>query len=411
MSAPGGSRWRPFGRLAGGQAVASGLSAAWMIVAARQLGVRRFGELSLVLALAAVMGVVADLGMSLLLTRVGAESVAVDRRLFHSALLLRTVAGLPATGALILLYEASAPRPSTAVPAMAGISLVATGVYSSFTAVLRGRGDVGVEAWNEILSRLALLGGGVWWLSHGGGVLAAVSAYAAVDLVSAAVVPAVARLRIPWATPSQHRPRLREALPLTLASTSGIIYNRIDVWLLALLSSVRQVGLYGMSTKLLDAVLLPARALSALALRFTVSSEAQAEGRYRPGPGTALALGARAVLLTLPAAAALALVARPTVDFVFGPGFRGAVPIVELLMVAALPGAAVLALAPVVAASRPRPFVMLVLASLGVNVVANGVLIPLLQGKGAAAATLIGELGLAVGLVLVAESRSREPTG
>src|SRR5439155_1328937 len=100
---------------------------------------------------------------------------------------------------------------------------------------------------------------------RGLGVGGVIVAYAAIDAGSALVVSNIAerRLRFSDAPDAEQRKelRLRSTLPLATAGIMGSAYERVDIWLVALLKGSASVGLYAAAYKLYDAVLMPAPAL------------------------------------------------------------------------------------------------------------------------------------------------------
>lgn len=401
----GAARQVELGRVVGltsGRGVAALLSAGWLVGAARLLRLNAFGRLTLILALGGVFGVIADLGMSLLLTKVAAERKGVRRSYLRSALLIRL--GASAVGAAILVpaYAVTTSRADLVAPALFGLSLMATAVYSSFTAVLRGLGRVGIEAWNEVLSRLLVLGLGLELLVRGGGLRTAIAVYAFADVVSAIVVPVVAWRSLTWdeAADTPRRPSWRHAGALSLAGTVSILYSRLDQWLLALMAGAPAVGLYGAAVKLAESAQLPARSLASLVLAVA------APGRGT-GPGSGVATWG--VALTLPGAAVGMLLARPLLGLAFGPRYTSATTMTVVLLAATVPGAAAATASPLVAARRSRSLVLVMVGGLVLNVAANLVLVPALGGLGAALATLGGETFLAVCLVRLVRRLPGQP--
>src|SRR5205814_4226935 len=158
-----------------------------------------------------------------------------------------------------------------------------------------------VEAGYEITSKLALPALGLGALAAGLGVGGVIVAYAAIDAGSALVVSNIAerRLRFSDAPDAEQRKelRLRSTLPLATAGIMGSAYERVDIWLVALLKGSASVGLYAAAYKLYDAVLMPARAVG--------SASVAAAGRDIAATGrrTAARLAARAVAATPPPAA------------------------------------------------------------------------------------------------------------
>ena len=87
--------------------------------------------------------------------------------------------------------------------------------------------------------------------------------------------------------------------------------------------------------------------------------------------------------------------AQPLLAFLFGSRYSVAAPIVVVLMLSTLPGAAAVAIQGLTAVTDPRRFAVATAGSLVLNVVANLILIPPFAGLGAAWANVISQTFLA----------------
>jgi O-antigen/teichoic acid export membrane protein len=180
------------------------------------------------------------------------------------------------------------------------------------------------------------------------------------------------------------------AAPFALANTVGAVYQRIDNYLVALLRGTSAAGIYGASYRFQDMnIILPA-ALGQLAL-------SEAAGRDpRTRLSIAKRIAAQSVLLALVPAIGISVFAQPLLVFLFGPRYASAAPIVVVLMLSTLPGAAAIGLQGLTAVSDPRRFAAATAGSLAINVIANIILIPQFSGLGAAVANVISQTFLAV---------------
>lgn len=416
-------RRRPFVRLlaglTAGRLVAAAISAAWLVVAARLLTLTEFGDLALVLALGNMVAVAADLGVPLILTRAAAERASIGRSLVRRGLTRRMLGALPVTALLVALYNSAAHERSLLIPLTFGTSIAATAVYSSFTAVLRGQRRVALESWNEVISRLGVLLAGTLWLSQGGGVLAAVLIYSIADIASAVVVPRLASRLVVWSPDDDGGAHLSWTMtaPLAAADMLGVVYARLDTWLLALIAGAPKVALYAAAARLFEAAQLPARALSAMAVPFAlrvpdcepVAGAPAARGQHFRSATRRLSLGA--VAITVPVALLVAVFATDILRLAFGPRYLEARAAVLMLMVATVPASIVLATAPLVATTRPIRFAASVLGALATNVTANLVLIPMMGSAGAALAAFVSAIVLATALLLALLTRPQDDKG
>ena len=366
-----------------GRAVGGVIATGWFALAAHHLSVRGFGELTLVLSLGALVSTGTDLGIPLALTKLSCDHDVLDRGAIELAVRRRLLAGLAATLVLVALWANTGGAARWWLGALYGISVTASPVTGSFLALLRGRAIGSVEA-----------GYGLGALAAGLGVGGVIVAYAAIDAGSALVVSNIAerRLRFSDAPDAEQRKelRLRSTLPLATAGIMGSAYERVDIWLVALLKGSASVGLYAAAYKLYDAVLMPARAVG--------SASVAAAGRdiATTGRRTAARLAARAVAATLPLAALGAWAAPRLLRAGFGNHYGTASNAVVLLMAATLPGAALAVVTPIALLCRRRMVVVATGAGLVANVVANLVLVPTIGVTGAALAFLLTETALVV---------------
>jgi O-antigen/teichoic acid export membrane protein len=211
--------------LAIGRAASGLLATAWLGIAAHQLTVYQFGQVTLVLSLGSLVSIGTDLGIPLALSKVACDHDPLDHDAVWRAVLTRAVAGLVAGAVLIGLWANTGQAQRWWLAGLYSISVVVTPVGGSFLALLRGRAIGIVEAAYNVLSKAALLGVGVLTLAAGWRPSGVIAAFVLVDFVSSLALPVVAarRLRIsPTADPLQRAElRLRATLPLAAAGILG----------------------------------------------------------------------------------------------------------------------------------------------------------------------------------------------
>lgn len=399
---------RQFGWLTAGRATASAFSFLWLAIAARSLSVAEFADLALVLAVGAIFSVVADFGMPLVLN----EAVAAEPDRGRASLVLvirrRMALAVVAASAMSGLYLLAANAPMPAVPAVFAVSMAASAWHTSCAAALRGGVSVVPDATNEMLSRLVVLVAGGFLVSNGAGVLAAVAVYAAADLLSAVALTAAAWRLLPADRPADRgRFRLGRMVPLGLASVAGIAYYRLDVWLLALFSSAGEVARYSVSYRILDVIVMPAGALAVVTIGATARlGHASAVRKADRMAGIMCVCAVPAVLL-------LEALPGPLLRMAFGEVYVAGVSVLRILALAVVPSVASLVWGTLLAL-RHKGVLAVTLGSLVANVALNLVLIPHLGAAGAAAATVVGQVGYAGALRLrlrdlVSGDRSGEP--
>jgi O-antigen/teichoic acid export membrane protein len=264
-------------------------------------------------------------------------------------------------------------------------------MYNPTISAYRSTGNIRLEVISEIGSRAAVLVAGGLWVLGGGGVVAVAVAYSAVGIAIGVIDYLFVRATTDAGPQEQPLPSfsLRAAAPFALANTVGAVYQRIDNYLVALLRGTSAAGIYGASYRFQDMnIILPA-ALGQLAL-------AEAAGRDpRTRLSIAKRIAAQSVLLALVPAIGFSVFAQPILVFLFGSRYAVAAPIVVVLMISTLPGAAAIGLQGLTAVTDPRRFAGATAGSLAVNVIANLILIPPFSGLGAAVANVMSQTFLA----------------
>lgn len=383
------------------------VTAAWLGIAAHMLSIHQFGALTLVLSLGSLVSLGTDLGVPLALAKVSCDNDKLDRGAVYSAISRRIIAGWVAAILLIFLWANAGHAARWWLAGVYGVSVVVTTITSSALAALRGRAIGVVEAAYQLISQVFLLVAGVVALSLGLGVAGVVVAYAVTDSLASILVPVYARryLAVDAAIEPAERVALglRATLPLVTADVLGNAYERIDIWLLALLRGTASVAFYVAAYKLYDSVLLPARAVAASAIA--------AAGRdvLHNGRAVAQKLLARTVLITTAIAALAIAVAPLLLRLAFGSVYGRDKVTLTILLLSSIPGAALVVITPIILLCRRRLVVNWTAAGLAANILANLLLVPTYGARGAATAFLVTETALLVVFWLNLPARVADP--
>jgi O-antigen/teichoic acid export membrane protein len=209
-------------------------------------------------------------------------------------------------------------------------------------------------------------------------------------------VVAVASLRVaPGREPRRWAPLLRRTIPFAVAAAASVLFFRVAVVEMSLLSSERETGLFGASFRIVEVLsALPALAVSAA---FPVFARA-AHGGDDTRLAAAVASTARACAAVGGALAlGLGLGAPAVIAVVAGGAFDDAVPVLRIQGVALLAsfvaapwGFALLGL------GRERTLMWLNLVGVALAAALGAALITADGARGGALATVIGEAGLAL---------------
>lgn len=386
---------RGYSGLTAGRALASLISAVFLAIVARHLTTGQFGEFVLLLAFGTVAGVVCDRGLQIVVGLHAAKAGAIDIGLLDRAIQRRLFLAVPTCLAVAVLYLTAVRHGSIAEPLIFAISILGTCVYQLALASYMALGRVSLNAWNEVVSRLLVLGVGAVWLLHGGGLFGVVASYSLADLCSAVVVYALVRKQYGWPTTEVPRPEIgiRATLPLALAATVLVVYSRIDTYLVTIIKGTTAAAYYGSAYRVLGIVTLPALALSQIAIAHTVPRGTE---RRR---SDALRLALLGAAPTIPALILGAIFSTRMMEIVFGRLYAVAGSTLFVLLASAIPGAVVLVLAPLAAIGNRVRYAWVTVGGLIANVGINLVLIPIYGPLGAAWANLVSQAMIAAVLV------------
>ncbi len=370
------------------------------IVIARALGVEALGEYGYAMGLAALFGLVPNLGITTVITRAIAQDPEQSRALFRRALQTQALlAGLVCVA--IIAVTVALPRQLVPVDyaALAALQLTVGSFSWPYLAVLGGRSRY------DRLAAAELITGGMGTLLIVGTALmrGSVTAFLVTHVVTAlasnVVARAIARPFLPSheGPPCSLRELLRQAFPFGTGAIVQSLYARVDLVLLGQLSAAGTVGLYSAAYKPINMLVnFGSSAAGTLFPYLVQEAKTGPSGTYH-----------RVQRLFLVAAPLLALVfsglARPLLTTLYGPDFAAAGSMLSIL---AWGAAANWLYAPVAIALQARGLERWWMGGLSVaflvNVGVNWWAIPRWGGEGAAMATVICETGLlAAGLWLL----------
>jgi O-antigen/teichoic acid export membrane protein len=390
-----------------GRLVGVVLGVAVAAILARALGVSGFGQLSLVLALVGLAGNAGDFGLSQIAVRDMAADP--DRRpeilgsLVTVRLLLSVALMALVVGVVLVMLPAGSARWMGVLVAMT-IPLGALGaLQAGAQARLRP----------EVMSYVTV-GQSVVWLALVAGLAyfhASLAAYGAAFLLAGLAQSALAWALVRPVTAVTWRPRwsvvrplLRSALPLGLAGLCVTAYYKIDGVILFQLKGAEQTALYAAAYRFLDVLQLFPAAVVAILLPLLASL-----GRTGYTRRSERSVQAALVLLGLvavPIVVGGSLLSGRIVVLLYGNDFRGAAPLLAILLPAFLSICMGYVFTAILIAGRYMwPYVAVAIVAAVVNVAANLVLIPQFGAKGAAWITLATEFSVMFSITLLARRR------
>ncbi|MCP9485999.1 MAG: oligosaccharide flippase family protein [Gaiellaceae bacterium MAG52_C11] len=313
------------------------------------------------------------------------------RQLVHRAFALAAALGLVG-GALVVVSGALTDAVGAELALIAAVALIPNVLWQTVSGVLLGQARVRLWNYVQALSPLLTLAGMlVLVVGLGGGVRAAVAAWAVAHVLTATFALVAARdLWLPVGPPAfrdEHgRTILRLALVLGAVQVVNLIGYRIELFILEWYDGVAAVGVYSIAMQAAEALwLIPAAIATAITGPAVHDDERDATGLVGRSALKGLAY-------TAGVAVAVGIAAPFLIPLLFGGDFDGAARPLALLLPGIVAYAPVTVLVVYLSLRHGRPNL-----SLGVSVVAMVVtaalallLIPRYGAEGAAGASALG---------------------
>ena len=303
-----------------------------VIVTARVLGPAAFGKFTFAYALATVLGVALDFGISPVLTRTVARDPGRTAQRWGAAATLKfALLGLLGPIYLALPLLAHRPWDTTIAVWLLGLAIALQAFLENAVSVFTAVQRLEQELWVRLVEKAVLVTVGFAALGLGAGLLGVVSAF----VVAAAVSFAVATWRLHrrfgplegWWRPEEARALARELTPVAQAQFLGFATSRLAPVALALLAGDDAAGHFGAAFRVFDVAWVVLTSLEA-----AVYPEL---ARTPPGQPRFRALTAQAVeallLVVLPIGLGLGAGASWLMPWIYGPGYGSAAPVLAVL--------------------------------------------------------------------------------
>lgn len=377
-----------------------------------ELGTEGVGIWGTATDLTAILLVVTNWGLGTLLTREVTRNRGLTPSLLWATLRIRWVLGALCYGLMWVFVRASGYAAlDTAAVLITGLAIFIEATAMACDAVLQAHEKVEHQSTSQIVSALVYFGLGWLWLEQGHGLMGVVWANVVSRVVRLAVAaPLMFRCCGPWRRNEDVGPApgmlwmLRLGLPMFMATTFGIIYNKVDTVMLKNILGNDAAGVYVLGHRALDVMIL-VPSLFGFALF-------PAMARYGMESAAAAArMGERALRFMLVAVVPLTLfltfTAGPLIRFFDKEGqFPDSVPVL-MIVIWALPlqSANTIFGRLLITANRERAFVTIGLVAMLANVALNSLWIPRHSYFGASWATFIS-----VGVSMLMHLRWLQPT-
>jgi len=374
-----------------------------VFVAAPRLGAASFGAFQFASTVAALLSGCTEFGLGTWTTRAIARDVERAGAILAVGFRFRMAAAVPYVLLLGSFALAQAPGTSQRVFVLLGAATLAGSFVDYIGAILRGyedfRREAVVHALRGTLSVAGALGALHWFgslLGFAAGLTAGAAASAGLGLVllghrgrtrpPSAVGPAFDR--------KTARVAIRQAIPIWLTGLLSTLYFRSDVVLVRYFCGDSEVGGYGAAYRVFEASTILPSTIMAVAFPRLARAPRMPQGHLTGLEGRLVAF--MAILGTIAGLVLYVAGARFT-GWVFGSGFARSAISLRVLALDVPVLFVNFALAPILLArGRERRSVLFAALMLVVNVSVNLVLIPRMGGPGAAWATLVTDVSLAL---------------
>jgi O-antigen/teichoic acid export membrane protein len=404
-----GGALRVSGYMAG--VLLSVLSAALLF---RHLGVVQTGEYVTVLAIVTITSGLTDVGLTAIGVREYAirDPVARDE-LMRSLLGMRVVLTSVGVAGAVAVAAALGYRHTVVVGTLlAGIGLVLQSLQTAFAVSLQARLRLGLVTATEVLRQLLTVLFIVALVLLGAELLPFLAITIPIGVIVLSATVQLVRGDVPL-RPSFHLrawgPLVRDTLPFALATAIGVVYFRVAIVILSVVSTGRETGYFGAAFRVLEVLVVVPQLVVGAA--FPIFSRAARDNHARLAYGlqrvfdVCLALGGLlAVLVGVGAPVAIDVVASR-------PEFGSSVKMLQIQAPALLFSFAAAALNyALLSLRRHREVLWSVSVAFALSAALAGVLATSAGGDGAAVAVTLGELALAFGAFAALRLRHPELT-
>jgi O-antigen/teichoic acid export membrane protein len=323
-----------------GFAISTALGLATAVLLLRHLGVNDFGRYATVMAVLGIVAGITDAG----LTAVGSREISVARTAIERVHILNNLLFLRVIGATLGVLVAIG---FTAVAGYDGVVVAGTAIGGVGVVLISAQSMLTVPIWVglrivsltalEVLRNLLTLAGVGALVLAGAGLLPFFGVQVAVAVVLIPVTLFLARVGVRFASGVRRAvivQLLRETLPLAVAFAMSVVYFRVLVVLVSLLSTEEQTGLFGTSFRIFEMLLgLPALILSVALPLLSVAGDEDDSRLRRALQSMTEASLLIATLLVI----GIGILAEPGIRLVGGDEYLGAVPVLRIQALALIP--------------------------------------------------------------------------
>ena len=383
------------GLLSGSQIIGYLLAFFYTIFLARYLGAEGYGTLSFAIAFTAILGILADLGLSTLTVRNVAKDKSLTNKYIENITLLKLILAVLTFGIIaIIINLLNYPHQTINVVYLIGISVILSSFSQMFFSVFQAHEKMEYQSIGNLLNTILIFAGIFLGISRGFDVLG----FAFIYVISNAIVLAfnIATYLWKFGTPKLEFDRgfmkvvLKQALPLSFILTLSVIYFRVDTVLLSIIQGEAAVGWYNAAYRFIELLLfIPgvySQAIFPVISNLGLSSQKNLELLY-------VKSFKYLILLSLPIAAITTILAEKIILLVYKSAFTESIIALQIL-IWAIPFLFLAYVATYFFISMNKQNLLLKMSFLGVvlNIILNLIFIPYYSYIGSSLVTVISEV-------------------
>lgn len=377
------------------QIINYGLAFFYTIYMARFLGAEGFGILSFAISFTTILGIVADLGLSVLAVREISRDKSISAQYTGNFLVIKLFLSFFTIVLIaVLINILNYPSQTIEVVYLMAFWVIFTSFTQFFYSVFQAHEKMEYQALGTILYSVMLLFGTFYGIYNN----YSIQWFAIIYLISSLVVLISTLLiylvKFPWPRMEINwdfwKAQMILALPLTIASVFHTIANRIDTVLLSLLQDNTVVGWYSASYKILEVLLfIPIvynAAMYPVISKFYISSKQSLQQVYVKSIKYLIILG-------LPIAAGITILSNEIILTLFQSGYAQSVVALQIL-IWTIPFLLLTSIFNIILISMNKQVLQIKITFIYMifNIGVNLVVIPLFSYLGAAFVTVLTEL-------------------
>ena len=381
--------------LSGGELIARLTRAVLVIIAARILGAVEWGTLSYALSLAALFTVIADIGISSVLTRELVKHPDQQSAYLSTSFFIKLT--LATAAALIIIFIApyfSQIALSPIILLLAGLLVISDNLALFNNALIRSLEKMHLEAAGKIVTQTTILAVGLFVLWYSASAENLALAYLIGSITGATLIAWLLRhwLKKLFVGFNKHLAKkiLNASWPFALMGMVGGIMLNTDIVMLGWFRSAADIGYYSISQR----GILLLYAIPTLITTATFPSLARLAKTNKEDFTKVLSKSLQLIFLLALPITIFGIIASPKlIDLIFGPEYLAATTTLRLLLLTIpISYPAILIGNALFAHEKQKEFLKYSAISAGSNVIFNLMLIPTFGIEGAAVATIITQV-------------------